>query len=72
MLKDISNCLIEKHNFDYNIITMYIDNIYMPYDEFIEKYFKNSSELIKSFIKKVYNLKIRQDDYEDLIKVLFE
>ena len=72
MLKDISNCLIEKHNFDYNSITMYIDNCYMPCDAFIEKHFKNSSELTKSFIKKVYNRKITKGDYEDLIKVFFD
>ena len=72
MLKDISNCLIEKHDYDYNDITMYIDNCYMPCDAFIKKYFKNSGELTKSFIKKTYNRKITKDDYEDLIKELFE
>ena len=36
MLKDISNCLIEKHNFDCDTITMYIDNCYMTSDEFIK------------------------------------
>ena len=72
MLKDISNCLIKKHDYDYNDITMYIDNCYMPCDDFIKKYFKNSSELTKSFIKKTYNRKITKDDYEDLIKVLFD
>lgn len=72
MLKDISNCLIEKHNFDYEGITMFIDNCYMPCDAFIKKYFKNSSELTKSFIKKIYNRKITKDDYEDLIKVFFD
>ena len=40
MLKDISNCLIEKHDYDYNSITMYIDYCYMPCDAFIKKYFK--------------------------------
>ena len=72
MLKDISNCLIEKHNFDYNSITMYIDNCYMSCDDFIKKYFKNSSKIMKSFIKKVYNRNITKDDYEDLIEALFD
>ena len=72
MLKDISNCLIEKHNFNYNGITMYIDNCYMSCDAFIEKYFKNDGEKTKSFIKKVYNRKITEDDYKDLIEALFE
>ena len=72
MLKDISNCLIQKHDYDYNSITMYIDNCYMPCKAFIKKYFKNSSELTKSFIKKTYNRKFTKDDYEDLIKVLFD
>ena len=40
MLKDISNCLIEKHNFDYDTITMYIDNCYMTSDAFIKKAFQ--------------------------------
>ena len=72
MLKDISNCLIEKHDYDYNGITMYIDNCYMSCDAFIKKYFKNSGEKTKSFIKKVYNRNITKDDYEDLIEALFE
>lgn len=72
MLKDISNCLIEKHNFDYKGITMYIDQCYMSCDDFIEKYFKNDGEKTKSFIKKVYNRKITEDDYKDLIEALFE
>lgn len=72
MLKDISNCLIEKHNFNYNGITMYIDNCYMSYDEFINKYFKNASEKMKSFIKKVYNRKITKDDYKDIIDIMLE
>lgn len=72
MLKDISNCLIEKHNFDYNSITMYIDNCYMSPDAFIEKYFKHDSEKMKTFIKKVYNRNITKDDYKDIIEILLE
>lgn len=72
MLKDISNCLIQKHNFNYQGITMYIDNCYMTEDAFIEKYFKNSSEKMKSFVRKVYNRNITKDDYKDIIKIILE
>ena len=40
MLKDISNCLIEKYDYDYNSITMYIDNCYMPCEAFIKNTLK--------------------------------
>ena len=54
MLKDISNCLIEKHNFDYNIITMYIDNNYMSYDEFVKKYSHYDKEKLYRFCIKIW------------------
>ena len=72
MLKDISNCLIEKHNFDYDGITMYIDQCYMSCDEFINKHFKNASEKTKSFIKKRYNRKITKDDFKEIIEIILE
>ena len=72
MLKDISNCLIEKHNFDYDTITMYIDRCYMSSDEFIKKYFSNKRPEIKSFIKKTYNRKITIEDIKELCKNLFD
>ena len=71
-IKDISNCLIEKHDYDYNSITMYIDNCYMPCDEFIKKYFSNERAEIKSFIKKTYNRKVTIEDIKELCKELFD
>ena len=72
MLKDISNCLIEKHNFDYDAITMYIDNCYMTSDAFIKKHFSNERAEIKSFIKKTYNRKVTIEDIKELCKELFD
>lgn len=72
MLKDISNCLIEKHGYDYNGITMYIDKCYMPCDAFIKKYFSNERAEIKSFIKKTYNRKVTIEDIKELCKEVFE
>ena len=72
MLKDISNCLIEKYDYDYNSITMYIDNCYMSSDAFIKKYFNNERAEIKSFIKKTYNRKVTIEDIKELCKELFD
>ncbi len=71
MLKDISNCLIEKHNFDYEAITMYMDIYYMSSDDFIEKHFNTSSDKMKSFIK-TYHRAITKDDYNDIINILLK
>ena len=72
MLKDISNCLIEQHNFDYDTITMYIDRCYMSSDEFIKKYFSNERPEFKSFIKKTYNRKTTMDDIKELFKEILD
>ena len=72
MLIDISNCLIEKHKFEINRISMFIDSCYMKSDDFINKYFKNSSEKLKNFIIKTYNRKITTDDYEEIIDIILE
>lgn len=72
MLKDISNCLIEKHNFDCDRITMYIDRCYMSSDEFIKKHFRNERPEVKSFIKKTYNRKTTMEDIKELFKDILD
>lgn len=72
MLKDISNCLIEKHNFDYDTITMYIDKCYMSSDAFIKKHFSKERPEFKSFIKKTYNRKVTMEDIKELFEELFD
>lgn len=72
MLKDISNCLIEKHHYDYDGITMYIDQCYMSCDAFIKKHFSNERPEVKSFIKKTYNRKTTIEDIKELFKELLD
>ena len=64
--------IFSKHNFDYDAITMYIDNCYMTSDAFIKKYFSNERAELKSFIKKTYNRKVTIEDIKELFEELFD